>query len=59
MPKVDFCVDLRFARAIEHIGDSRKWIFVLLRDLVKASEVDAKSKGPIFLLDEENWSAVW
>ena len=49
-------IDLReesgLTRAIREVGDARKWVSVFLCDLIEALEVDAKSQGAIFLLDE-------
>ena len=52
MPEIDFCEESGLMQAIQEVGDARKWILVFLRDSIKAPEVDTKSQGAIFLLDE-------
>ena len=56
--EVDLRVVASLAWALEEIGDERKRVVILLREAVKGAEVDTKSEGAIFLLDEEDWSAV-
>ena len=52
VPEIDLCEESGLTRAIQEVGDVRKWIMVFLRDLIEALEVDAKSQGAVFLLDE-------
>ena len=52
MLEIDLCKESGLTRAIQEVGDARKWITVFLRDSIEALEVDAKSQGAIFLLDE-------
>ena len=52
MPEIDLREKLGLTRAIQEVGDAREWITVFLRDLIEALEVDAKSQGAVFLLDE-------
>ena len=39
-------------RAIQEVRGAREWILVFLCDSIEALEVDTKSQGAIFLLDE-------
>ena len=50
--EIDLRKKLGLTRAIQEVGDAREWISVFLRDSIEASEVDTKSQGAIFLLDE-------
>ena len=52
MPEIDLCKKLGLMRAIQEVGDAREWVLVFLHDSIEAPEVDAKSQGAIFLLDE-------
>ena len=58
MLKIDFGINARFSGSVEEVGDERKWISVFDSNLVESSEVDAKSKTAVFLLDEKDWSSV-
>ena len=57
MPEVDFSVDSCFSWCVEQIGNEQKGVTILLRDPVEASEIDAKSKRAVFLLDEKDRSS--
>ena len=50
--EIDFRKKSGLATAIQEVGDAWKWVSVFLRDSIEALEVDAKSQGAIFLLDE-------
>ena len=52
VPEINLCEKSGLTRAIQEVGDMRGWITVFLRDSIEAPEVDAKSQGAIFLLDE-------
>ena len=52
MPEIDLREESGLTRAIQEVGDVRKWVTVFLRDSIEAPEVDAKSQGAVFLLDE-------
>uniref|UniRef100_A0A0W0GFU7 Uncharacterized protein n=1 Tax=Moniliophthora roreri TaxID=221103 RepID=A0A0W0GFU7_MONRR len=39
MAEVELCIDRGFAQSIEQVGDERKWVSVLLGDLVKTPKV--------------------
>ena len=52
MPEIDLREKSGLTRAIQEVGDVREWITVFLRDSIEALEVDAKSQGAVFLLDE-------
>ena len=52
VPEIDLCKKSGLTRAIQEVGDVRKWVLVFLRDLIEAPKVDAKLQGTIFLLDE-------
>ena len=52
MPEINLREKSGLTRAIQEVGDASEWITVFLRDLIEAPEVDAKSQGAIFLLDE-------
>ena len=52
MPEIDLREESGLTRAIQEVGDAREWVTVFLRDSIEAPEVDAKSQGAIFLLDE-------
>jgi len=40
------------------VRNEQKWVLVLFGDLVKASEVNAKSKRAVFFPNEKNWSSM-
>ena len=50
--EVNFCIDTSFTGTVEEIGNERKRIAILFRDSVQGSEIDAESKGSVFLLDK-------
>ena len=52
VPEINLHEELGLTRAIQEVGDSREWVTVFLRDSIEAPEVDTKSQGAIFLLDE-------
>ena len=52
VPEIDFGEELSLAWTVEEVGDLGKWVMVLLRDFVEASEINTKSKGTIFLHNE-------
>ena len=52
VPEINLREESGLARAIQEVGDARKWVTVFLRDSIEAPEVDAKSQGAVFLLDE-------
>ena len=52
MPEIDLREESGLTRAIQEVGDAREWITVFLHDSIEALEVNAKSQGAIFLLDE-------
>ena len=52
VPEIDLCEESGLTRAIQEVGDARKWISAFLHDSIEAPEVDTKSQGAIFLLDE-------
>ena len=52
MPEINLREKSGLTRAVQEVGDARVWILVFLRDSIEAPEVDAKSQGAIFLLDE-------
>src|SRR6185369_12585218 len=52
--EVEGCVDSSFSGGLEKVGNQRKRIAVLFRDLVETSVIDTKTKGSIFLADEED-----
>jgi hypothetical protein len=56
MPEIDFGEESSLLRTIEEVGDAREWVTVFLGDFVESPEVDTKSEGPIFLLDEKDQS---
>lgn len=58
MSEVDLGVDTGLPRAIEEIGDTWKWITVLLRDFVETTEIHAEPERAVLLPDEEYRSAV-
>ena len=52
VPEINLRGESGLARAIQEVGDAREWIMVFLRNSIEAPEVNAKSQGAIFLLDE-------
>ena len=52
MPEIDLREESGLMRAIQEVGDAREWISVFLCDSIEAPEVDTKSQGAVFLLDE-------
>ena len=50
--EIDLSKESGLPRAIQEVGDARKWVTVFLRDSVEAPKVDTKLKGAILLLDE-------
>ena len=52
VPEIDLREELGLTRAIQEVGDAREWVTVFLCDSIEALEVNAKSQGAIFLLDE-------
>ena len=45
MSEVEGCVDSSFSSSLEKVGNQRKRIAVLFRDLVETSVIDTKTKG--------------
>src|SRR6185369_1674250 len=58
MLEVEGCVDSSFSGGLEKVGNQRKRIVVLFRDLIETSVIDTKTKGSIFLVDEEDGCAM-
>src|SRR6185369_17822951 len=56
--EVEGCVDSSFSGSLEKVGNQRKRIAILFRDLIETSVIDTKTKGSIFLADEEDRCAV-
>jgi hypothetical protein len=56
--EIEFCVDTCLPRRVQEIRDQRKRIFVLLGDPVKSPVINAKPERAVFLLSEEDQSAV-
>src|SRR6185369_5136653 len=58
MSEVEGCVDSSFSGGLEKVGNQRKRIAILFRDLIETSVIDTKAKGSIFLVDEEDGCTV-
>ena len=52
MPEINFGEESGPARTIKEVRDARKQVTVFLHDFVEAPEIDTKSQGTIFLLNE-------
>ena len=52
MLEIDLREEPGLTRAIQEVRNAREWVTVFLHDSIEAPEVDAKSQGAIFLLDE-------
>ena len=59
MPEIDFGEVTSFLWTIQEIGDSGERISVFLRNLIQATEINAKSEGAILLPDEEYQGSAW
>ena len=42
MSKIDLCIKLGFPWCIQEVGDQRKWVMILLGNLVETMVVDTK-----------------
>jgi hypothetical protein len=51
------CVKFRVLKFVEGVIDTRKWVSVLARNLVKTTVVDAQSKRAINLAHKKKWRA--
>ena len=58
MLQVDICIHRGLSQTVKEVRDAWKWVSVLFGDFVEALEVGAKSERAIFLLSEEDQSAV-
>ena len=58
MPEVKGRIDASFTSGGKEIVNKGKWIMVLLCDLIKATEIDTKSKRAILFSDKEDRSSV-
>ena len=58
VPEVKGHIDASFTSSGKEIVNKGKWITVLLRDLIKATEIDTKSKRAILFSDKEDQSSM-
>ena len=58
MLQVDFGIHRGLSWAVEEVGDTKKRISVYLGDLVEHLKVSAETERAVFILSEEDWSAV-
>ena len=56
--QVNYCIYRGLSWTVKEVGDMWKWVSVLFGDFVEASEVSAKLERAVFLLSEEDRSAV-
>jgi hypothetical protein len=58
MPKIELGVNPSLARGVQKICDEWKGVSVLSGNPIKTTVIDAESEGTVFLLSEENRSAM-
>jgi len=58
MPEVDLGVTTSLVGGIQEVGNERKWVSILLRDLVKTAKIYAEPEGTVFLFYEQDQSSV-